>query len=144
MQEIQLLKKEILFLRKQMIPMREVMKSLVSREHDWIRQETKIYRSDTLDHATAVNETLESCREMAENLMDLYLSQLSIKMNEVMKVLTLIATIFIPLTFVAGVYGMNFEHMPELQWRHPYLYVFGMIAASAGSIYLFLRLKKWL
>jgi len=116
LQKIQKLKKEMLLLRKWIWPLREVISSLERGEFPGIQESTRIYLRDVYDHAIQVMDTIEIYRDMLSGMLDIYLSSLNNRMNAVMKVLTIIATIFMPLTFLAGVYGMNFKHMPELDW----------------------------
>ena len=124
--------------------MREVVSFLQRAEHSLIRKNTTVYLRDVYDHTVQVVETLETFRDMASGMLDLYLSTVSNKMNEVMKVLTIFAAIFIPLTFIAGVYGMNFDFMPELRWRlgYPVWWVF-TISMALGMIFYFKR-RRWL
>lgn len=140
---IHLLKRKIIFLRKQIWPLREVVGSLLRLETPLIVADTKLYLRDVYDHCTQVNDTIESFREALSGLHDIYLSSVSNRMNEVMKVLTMFAAIFIPLTFVAGIYGMNFEYMPELGWRYGYFMVLGFMALMAGGMILIFRKNKW-
>jgi magnesium transporter len=109
-----------------------------------IHAETAPYFRDVYDHTIQIIDTVETFRDMVSGLMDLYLSSISNRMNEVMKVLTIIATIFIPLTFVAGLYGMNFVNMPELQWRYGYFGVLALMALIGGSMVLYFKRRKWL
>ncbi len=102
-----------------------------------------MYLRDVYDHTIQIIDTIESFRDVASGMLDIYLSSLSNRMNAVMKVLTIIATIFIPLTFIAGVYGMNFEHMPELKWRWGYPAVLLLMLAVAGAMVVYFRKKKW-
>jgi magnesium transporter len=104
----------------------------------------RLYFRDSYDHAVQINEVLESYREIAVGLMEMYLSSLSNRMNEVMKVLTIISTIFMPLTFVVGVYGMNFEYMPELRERWGYPLVWLVMISLAAAMFLFFRRKGWI
>jgi magnesium transporter len=141
---IQVLKKDLIQLRKFMKPVRDALQSLMNRDTDVFSENTLLYLRDTHDHVEQVVETLDTYREMVVGIMDIHLSQLSNKMNEVMKVLTLIATIFIPLTFVAGVYGMNFENMPELGWKWSYPYGFyGIICAILLVMVIYMKRKRW-
>ncbi|MGR9045752.1 MAG: magnesium/cobalt transporter CorA [Gammaproteobacteria bacterium] len=141
---IQKLKRGMIFLRRAVSPLRELLSSLLRSESDLITETTKIYIRDVYDHAIRVVEGLDSYRDLIAGLLEIYLSSISNKMNEIMKVLTVFATIFIPLTFFAGVYGMNFDYMPELKWRWSYP-VFWVIALFTGAGLLFLfRRKKWL
>ena len=118
------LKREVINLRKSVWPLRELIGGL-QRERDLVRESTGVYLRDLYDHAVQVLDTVETYRDILAGMLDIYLSSVSNRMNEVMKVLTVIATIFIPLTFIAGIYGMNFEHMPELKWRYGYLLLLG-------------------
>lgn len=138
------LKRELLFMRKSVWPLREVLSSL-QRDSGLLIQETTVpYLRDVYDHTIQIIDTVETYRDMVSGLMDLYLSGISNRMNEVMKVLTIIATIFIPLSFVAGVYGMNFVHMPELQWRYGYVMALGVMALVAGGMLFYFKRRKWL
>jgi len=103
-----------------------------------------MYLRDIYDHTIQVIETVETYRDMVSGLQDLYLSSVSNKMNEVMKVLTIIATIFIPLTFIAGIYGMNFEFMPELKWKIGYFFIWGVMVVIALGMVRYFKRKKWL
>lgn len=141
---VHLLKRKIIFLRKQIWPLREVIGLLMRLETGLIVPDTKLYLRDVYDHCTRVNDSIETFRDALSGLHDIYLSSVSNKMNEVMKVLTMFAAVFIPLTFIAGIYGMNFEYMPELRWRHGYFIVLGFMAfVTAGMIYFF-RKNRWL
>jgi magnesium transporter len=143
-QRIHSLKREMIFLRKSIWPLRELISNLQRSESALISEETGIYLRDVYDHTIQVIDTVESYRDIVSSLLDIYLSSISNRMNSVMKVLTIIATIFIPLTFVAGVYGMNFKYMPELEWRWGYaLALLVMLAIAAGMIVYF-RKRKWL
>ena len=115
--EIHALKREMIYLRKSVWPLREVVSGLERAESPLIQKTTGIFLRDVYDHTIQVIDTIETFRDMLSGMLDIYLSSVSNRMNEVMKVLTIIATIFIPLTFLAGVYGMNFKYMPELEWR---------------------------
>jgi magnesium transporter len=141
--EIQLLKREILSLRKAVFPAKELIRKLQISKHELYDKSTKAYIADLYDHILQVTENIDIYREIVWGLMDMYMSSLSNKMNEVMKVLTIMSTIFIPLTFIAGIYGMNFEYMPELGFESAYFYVLGlMLILTLGLIYYF-RKKKW-
>lgn len=144
MQELHRLKREILFLRKSVWPLREEISSLLKTESPLIQEGTRVYLRDVYDHTIRVIDMVETCRDILSSMHDTYLSSVSNRMNEVMKVLTIIATIFIPLTFVVGVYGMNFKFMPELQWHWGYFGIWAfMIALSVGMIVYF-RKRRWL
>ena len=144
MHTIHRLKREVIFLRKQVWPLREVLGALAKGGFDLIGEASHIYMMDVYDHVVQVMDTIESYRDVLSGMLDLYLSTISNHMNEVMKVLTIMATIFIPITFVAGVYGMNFKYMPELEWPWGYGMVWGvMIAIVAGMMFVF-RKRGWL
>jgi magnesium transporter len=144
LQTIHHLKREMIFFRKQVWPLREILSTLMKEEASLIQETTQIFIRDLYDHTIQVMDTIESFRDVLSGLQDLYLSTVSNRMNEVMKVLTIMATIFIPLTFIAGIYGMNFEYMPELEWpwAYPALWIL-LIAIFLFMIFWFKR-KKWL
>lgn len=143
-EEIQDLKKEILRIRRAILPLREVINRLEKIDTEIIDERTHKYIRDLYDHIIQVSESVDIYREMIWSLMDMYMTTISNKMNEVMKVLTIMASIFIPLTFMAGVYGMNFDFMPELHLRYGYYYLWGaMILVFCGMLWYFKR-KKWL
>jgi len=143
-QDIQDIKREILRIRKSVMPLREVINRLEKIDSVLIDGKTHNYIRDLYDHIVQVNESVDLYREMIWGLMDMYMSTISNKMNEVMKVLTIMASIFIPLTFMAGVYGMNFENMPELHFKYGYFYLMGsMLLVFFGMLFYFKR-KKWL
>ena len=144
LQEIHRLKREMIFLRKSIWPLREVISGLERGESSLIKETTVIYLRDVYDHTIQVIDTVETFRDMLSGILDVYLSSISNKMNEVMKVLTIIATIFIPLTFLAGVYGMNFRYMPELEWRWGYFAVLFLMAVVGIGMVTYVRKKKWL
>ena len=124
--------------------MREVVNKLEKSENSFIHEKTQKYLRDLYDHIIQVSESIDIYREMIWGLMDLYMSNISNKMNEVMKVLTIMASIFIPLTFLAGIYGMNFENIPELKFKYGYFILLGvMVVVFVGMIYYFKK-KKWL
>ncbi len=142
--QIHRLKREMIFLRKSAWPLREVVNALEKSESDLIRPATKIFLRDIYDHAIHIVDSIESYREMLSSMLDIYLSSVSNRMNQVMKVLTIIATIFMPLTFLAGIYGMNFKFMPELGWRWGYPLVLLVMAGAAGAMVYFFKKKNWL
>jgi magnesium transporter len=138
------LKRELIYLRKSVWPLRETISNLERGESRIFQPATLIYLRDVYDHVIQVIDTVETFREMASGMLDIYLSSVSNRMNEIMKVLTIISTIFIPLSFVVGLYGMNFKYMPELGWKWGYPMVWGVILIIvAGMVYYFQR-KKWL
>jgi magnesium transporter len=141
---IQKIKREMIFLRRSVWPLREVISSLERDESEIIHESTHVYLRDVYDHTIQVIDTVEALRDMIAGMLDIYLSSVSNRMNEVMKVLTIIATIFIPLTFIAGVYGMNFEFMPELKMRWSYPVVW-MVMGVVGILMLgYFKRKRWL
>lgn len=144
LQTIHNLKREMIFLRKAVWPLREIINGLLKDESKLIKKATEIYLRDVYDHTIQIIETTETYRDMVAGLQDLYLSSVSNRMNEVMKVLTIIATLFIPLTFIAGIYGMNFEFMPELKWKAGYFIIWGVMAAAAAVMFIYFKRKKWL
>jgi len=142
--EIHHLKRELLFLRRSTWPLREVISALQRGESSLFQERTLVYLRDVYDHTIQVIDTMETLRDMTSGMLDIYLSSISNRMNEVMKVLTIIATIFIPLTFVAGIYGMNFDVMPETHWRWGYFGALGVMAAVALAMIVYFRRKRWL
>jgi magnesium transporter len=148
--EIHTLRREMVALRRAIWPMREAINFLIREGSEAFTPETRPYLNDCYDHTVQLMDLVESHREMASGLMDVYLSAMSNRMNEVMKVLTIIATIFIPLTFIAGVYGMNFRteagplSMPELLHPYGYVIVMGVMLAISVTMLLFFRRKGWL
>jgi len=144
LQAIQHLKREMIFLRKSVWPLRETISSLERTGCQLVQESTDVYLKDIYDHTIQVIDTIETFRDMLSGILDVYLSSISNRMNEIMKVLTIIATIFMPLTFLAGVYGMNFKHMPELEWHWGYFFIWGIMLAIAISMLIYFRRKKWL
>jgi magnesium transporter len=142
--EIYRLKREMLFLHKAVWPLREVVGSLQRRDSALIQDSTVIYLRDLYDHTVQVLDTLETLRETVSGMLDIYLSSVSNRLNEVMKVLTIIATIFMPLSFIVGLYGMNFKFIPEYDWRYGYPAVLLLMACIAGGMLIYFRRKKWL
>ena len=142
--KIRRLKRELIFLRKSVWPLREVVGGLEKSESKLMKKTTARFLRDVYEHTIQVIDTIESFRDMLSGLLDIYLSTVSNRMNEVMKVLTIIATIFIPLTFIAGIYGMNFQFMPELAWRWSYPIVWGVMLAVVVFMVVYFRRKKWL
>jgi magnesium transporter len=138
------LKREMIYVRKQIWPIREVINGLIKNESPLVQEQTDVYFRDVYDHTIQVIDTIESYRDVLAGLLDIYLSSVSNKMNEIMKVLTIIATIFIPITFVAGIYGMNFKYMPELEWRWGYFMVWALIVVVAGIMIGYFKKKQWL
>ena len=137
-------KRELALVRRSVWPLREAIGGLQRTESPLIKEATGIYLRDIHDHTIQVIDTVESLRDMVAGMVDIYLSTLSNRMNAVMKVLTIIATIFIPLTFIAGIYGMNFQYMPELQWPWAYPATLLLMAAVAVTMLFYFRRKRWL
>lgn len=150
LQEIHRIKRDLLTLRRTIWPEREIINALMREESKLIRRDTKIYLRDVYDHTVQLVEIIETYRELAASMLDVYLSSLSNRLNEIMKMLTLIATIFIPLTFIVGIYGMNFNpeaspwNMPELNWYWGYPVVLAAMAAIVLGMLVYFRRKGWL
>ncbi len=144
LQTIHELKRELIFLRKSVWPLREVTGALERGEVELIQDKTTVFLRDVYDHTVQVIDTVETLRDMVSGMLDVYLSSVSNRMNEVMKVLTIIATIFIPLTFIAGIYGMNFKYMPELGWKWSYPLLWLLMVGLLVFMLLYFRRKKWL
>lgn len=142
--QIHALKRELISLRKSVWPLRELVGGIERSESALIKESTGMYFRDVYDHTIQVIDTVESYRDMVSGMMDIYLSSISNRMNAVMKVLTIIATIFIPLTFIAGIYGMNFKYMPELEWKFGYAAVLIIMLIVAAIMLIYFRKKKWL
>jgi len=137
-------KRDLLTLRRAIFPLRDALNSLMRCESEMVTEQTRTYLRDCYDHCVQILDMVETYRELAASLMDIYISSLSQKLNEVMKVLTIISTIFIPLTFVVGVYGMNFDHMPELRWRLGYPLVMAAMAVLALAMVWYFVRKGWI
>ena len=144
LQAIHNLKQEIIFLRKSVWPLREVISGLERTESSLIHDNISMYLRDVYDHTIQVIDSVETYQDILSGMLDLYLSSVSNRMNEVMKVLTIFASIFIPLTFMAGVYGMNFKFMPELEWRWGYPALWIVMASVATFLIIKFKRKKWL
>ena len=142
--KIQQLRKDVIKIRGWMAPARELINRLIETESSLITRDTRLFLRDIHDHTTEINETLHIHREMVFGLMEIYMSNVSNKMNEVMKVLTIMASIFIPLTFLAGIYGMNFRYMPELEWEYGYYGVLGLMLVIFVIMILYFKKKRWL
>ena len=144
LQTIRTMKREMVFLRKSVWPLRELVSSLERGGATLIHESTGIYLRDVYDHTIEIIDTVESFRDMISGMLDIYLSSISNRMNEVMKVLTIFAAIFIPLTFLAGIYGMNFEYMPELKWHWGYFGILIVMASVASVMLVYFKRKRWL
>ena len=138
------LKRQLLFLRRAVWPLREAANSLSRSECPLLQESTKIFFRDVYDHVIQIVDTIETLREMVSTSLDIYLSSISYRLNTVMKVLTIITTIFMPLTFIVGIYGMNFEHMPELKWEWGYPLVLGLMVTIVIAMLGFFKGKKWI
>lgn len=144
LRELHRLRSEMIFIRKALWPMREVVSALEKNDGGLIAAETHPYLRDVYEHTVQVIDTIEMLRDMLTAALEIYMSSAGNRMNQIMQVLTVIATIFIPLTFIAGVYGMNFEIMPELKWRYGYAGVWAVMLAVAIAMLSFFRRRKWL
>lgn len=140
---IQKHKRDMITLRRSVWPLRELINNLQRTESELIKETTQLYLRDVYDHTIQVIDSIEAFRDILSSMVDVYLSSLSNRMNDVMKVLTIIATIFIPLTFIAGVYGMNFDYMPELEWRWGYPAVMLGMTLLGISMFLYFRKRRW-
>ncbi len=143
-QEIHRIKRELLLLRRSVWPMREVVLRLQREPHECLSDETRVYLRDVYDHAVQIIDMVETYREIGTGLTETYMNAMSNRMAEVMKVLTVISTVFIPLTFLAGVYGMNFRHFPEIEWRHGYTAFWTLSGSIAVGMLVWFRRKGWL
>jgi magnesium transporter len=144
LQRIHHFKREMILLRKSVWPLREVISGLQREDTPLVGKTTGIFLRDVYDHTIQVVDTVETFRDIISGMLDLYLSSMSNRMNEIMKVLTIMATIFIPLTFIVGVYGMNFAYMPELKWHWGYFGIWGIMVGIAVVMIFFFKRKKWL
>jgi magnesium transporter len=138
------LKHQILTARKAIWPMREAISHLLQCDNELISSYTRVYLRDVYDHIVQAIDAMEGFRDVLSSMMDIYLTSLTNRMNEIMKVLTIIATIFIPITFIASVYGMNFDYMPELHYHWGYYTVLGVMFCVVSTMLIFFRCKKWL
>ncbi|MFC1461004.1 magnesium/cobalt transporter CorA [Verrucomicrobiota bacterium] len=144
LQAIHALKREMIFMRKALWPLRELVSALEKSDSKLIQRSAAPYLRDVYEHTIQVIDTIESLRDMLGGALDIYMTTVSNRMNEVMKVLTVIATIFMPLTFMAGIYGMNFENMPELKWRYGYLGILMVMLLLGIGMVTYFKRKKWL
>jgi magnesium transporter len=142
--EVHELKREMIDLQRYVWPLREVTNHMLRAEHNTFKEETLLFLRDLNDHTVQIIETIQMSREMINGMIDLSMNQASNRMNEVMKVLTIIATIFIPLTFIAGIYGMNFDYMPELGYRYGYFITWTVMIISTAGMLIFFKRKNWL
>jgi len=144
LEKIQNKKNLLLILRRSIYPARESINKILRDNNDFILPGTVKYFNDVYDHTIQIIDVIESYRDIISGLKDSYLSSISLKMNQVMQVLTIMATIFIPLTFLAGVYGMNFDNIPELKWHNGYYYFWGLAIFILLALVIYFRRKKWL
>ncbi len=140
---IHTLKREMLMFRKAVWPLREVVAGIERQESSLVQPATNIFLRDVYDHVIQVIDNAETYRDILAGMLETYLSSMSNRMNQIMKVLTIISTIFIPLTFIAGVYGMNFSHMPELQWKYGYFLILGIMLIVGLGLVRYFKRKKW-
>jgi magnesium transporter len=144
MEKLHNMKREMIFVRKAIWPMRDLINNMERSETPLIKPTTDVYLRDVHDHAIRVIDTVESYRDLLSGMMDIYLSSVSNKMNEVMKVLTIITTLFVPVTFIAGVYGMNFKYMPELESPWGYPVTWAVMLTVMISLLVYFKKKKWM
>jgi magnesium transporter len=142
--KVENLKKQLIVLRKSIRPVREMLSTLSKTESDLIHDELQTYLRDLHDHTIQIIDTIEILRDIIAGSLDIYLSTLSNKMNQIMKVLTIISTIFIPLTFIVGVYGMNFKYMPEIAMKRAYPILWIIMIGIAGGMLWYFKKRKWL
>ena len=142
--QIQRLKRQMINVRRNMSPVREMLSAMLRSESLLINEHTFLYIRDVSDHSVRVIESIESYRDILSGLLEIYISSISNKMNEVMKVLTVFASIFIPLTFLTGIYGMNFDHMPELHWKWAYPALWVAFISIPAVLLFYFKKKKWL
>ena len=143
-QKIQTIKKELIYLHKALYPLRDALSKVLKDESDFIREENIPYFSDVYDHVIHLIDSLDTYRDLTAGLTDQYINIQNSKLNDVIRVLTIISTIFIPMTFIVGVYGMNFEYFPELHWKYGYAMVWVAMLVLAGGMVGFFRYKRWL
>jgi magnesium transporter len=141
--KIQQLKKELIYLHKALYPLRDAVGKLVKDESSFIHEENTRYFSDVYDHIIHLIDSLETYRDLTSSLMDIYINTQNTRLNEVIRLLTIISTIFIPLTFIVGVYGMNFKYFPELEWEYGYAAIWALMLGLAGAMVAFFKYKKW-
>jgi len=144
LREIHQIKRDFIFIRKSSWPLREAIAALERSDSPLLKDTTRLYLRDVYDHCVQIIDIVETYRDMISGMLEMYMSSIGNRMNQIMKVLTLISTIFIPLTFLVGIYGMNFKHMPELEWKYGYLLAILLMTALAGGMIQFFRRRKWL
>jgi magnesium transporter len=141
--KIQQLKKELIYLHKALYPLRDALGKLVKDESSFIKEENLRYFDDVYDHVIHLIDSLDTYRDLTASLMDIHINTQNTRLNEVIRLLTIISTIFIPLTFIVGVYGMNFKYFPELEWRYGYQAIWTVMILMAGAMVAFFKYKKW-
>jgi magnesium transporter len=142
--ELHIVKRELLLLRRAIWPLRDAIRELQVEDTPFICNQTRLFLRDCHDHSIQLIDLVEAYRDICSDIRDFHLSSVSLRMNEIMKTLTIIATIFMPLSFIAGVYGMNFEYMPELHWRYGYLFALAIMATVAGVMLNYFKRHGWI
>lgn len=142
-QRIQRIKKELIYLRKAVYPLRDALSKILKDESGFIDEDNIRYFNDVYDHVIHLTDSIDTYKDLTSGLMDLHINTQNNQLNQVIKVLTIISTIFIPLTFIVGVYGMNFDYMPELRWHYGYGMVWIIMIALGGSMLIYFKVKKW-
>lgn len=142
--KIQQLKKELIYLHKALYPLRDAIGKLIKDESIFIQEENIRYYTDVYDHVIHLIDSLDTYRDLTSSLSDIYINMQNTRLNEVIRMLTIISTIFIPLTFIVGVYGMNFDYLPELKWEYGYFIVWGIMISIGGGMIAYFKHKKWL
>lgn len=143
LQRIYFVKRELMFLRKTVYPLRELIGTLTGSRRGLLGDEVGIYMRDVYDHLIQIVDSIETYQDILSNMLDTYLSSISNRTNDTMKILTIFSTIFIPLTFLAGIYGMNFANIPELSWKYGYMFFWILSIVIAACMLLFFHKKKW-
>lgn len=141
--QIRLLRKQYLQMKQTVFPLKEQFSKLLRSESKLFHRNNRVFLNDVNDHILYVSQTIDSCRETLASLMDLYISNNDLRMNDIMARLTIVSTIFIPLTFLVGVWGMNFKAMPELDWKYGYAFAWGVMLLLGFGVYIYLKKKKW-
>ena len=144
LKEIHRVRRELLTLVRMVHQQRDAVSALMRADHPLVSDAVRVYLRDSLDHATQISDVLDTFREIAMGLMEVYHSSVSQRTNEIIKVLTILSSIFIPLTFIVGVYGMNFEHMPELEWKYGYFMTWGLMLTVAGGLLWYFNRSGWI
>jgi magnesium transporter len=140
---IQRIKKELIFLRRALHPLRDALNQIVKNDNHFIDDINTRFYSDVIDNVVHLGDSIETYKDLLSGLMDIHINTMNTRLNEVMRVLTVISTIFIPLTFIVGVYGMNFHYIPELEWRWGYYSVWGIMLFVVSGMLIFFKFKKW-